>query len=592
MEKIQIKRLFWAIFLLVVNASYGYSFEKCLALFKNEELLKAEKCFSQTDKNDILYPYSLYYRIIVKTVYDEDISHLLKEMDRFRDTAVYSYTNLYLSSIYRHRDGKAGKVFLRKVNKKALDKDDLPFYQFLRAVYLKNREEQVHLATKYGYERFYGYPSFLKMAKKLSNREIFRAVDGMIKKRMYRRAFKSLSFARESTTKDLYMALMYGRFGNFKKAFYYLEKLPDSMKGRVIYRLLLYHPKYGTKKKLFRRLVELGEDWYVEKAANYFLKKNFYRRNWKEFDYFSSFIPPNSKYYTNRVWFNFLKLYITGRKGEAGRYLERKIKHFQDKDMIYYWLYLAYRDIDGKKSGRYLKKAAAVNRVSFYSVRAREKLGKELFRIKKVHIPDRKDRRLELIKKLKYTDYYWAYREADLYNKMGSRLLLSKVFPEITAIYYVSRVHISKLSYPKPFSHINNRNITYAVMRRESFFNPYVVSVANAVGLMQIIPPTAKWIAKKKKDYDFDITHLFIPEINIDYGVWYIDYLNRLFDGNIFYQVAAYNGGPGTVKKVLRKNRIRTMEEFIELHPYTETRHYVKYVYTNYKAYQYLYGNE
>jgi soluble lytic murein transglycosylase len=126
-------------------------------------------------------------------------------------------------------------------------------------------------------------------------------------------------------------------------------------------------------------------------------------------------------------------------------------------------------------------------------------------------------------------------------------------------------------------------------MRRESFFNPYIISVANAVGLMQIIPPTAKWIAKKKRDKNFDIVMLFEPEKNIDYGSWLLDYLKDYWNGNIYYTVASYNGGQKSVKMALKGNKFSNIEEVIELIPYRETRYYVKYVYTNYKAYQQLY---
>jgi len=92
-------------------------------------------------------------------------------------------------------------------------------------------------------------------------------------------------------------------------------------------------------------------------------------------------------------------------------------------------------------------------------------------------------------------------------------------------------------------------------MRQESFFDYYAVSPSNAIGVMQIIPPTAKWIASVRKKELLNLNQLFDPEFNIDFGSWYLGFLLKKFDGNIFFAVASYNAGPGAVKRFLRKNK-------------------------------------
>jgi len=569
---------------------YAYPFEKCLKLFKNEHLLEAQHCFSSIKHNHPLYPYSLYYRILISTIYEDSYTKLLKEMENHKNTVIYSYTHLYLSSIIRFKSREKGKEFLKKVNAGALERDDLPFYQFLKAFYSDSKKEQEKLIKKYSYERFYGYPVFLKMADRLSENVIYSAVDSMIRKRMYKRAFKSLKFVEDSDKKRLYLTVLNGRLRQFDKAFAYLVKLPEKYRAKASYTLIRLNPEYSLQLALFQMLKETKNSQLTIKAADYMMKKSFYRKKWKDFNYFSEFIPPSSPLYADRVWYRFLRLYTQGKKLNAGRYLEKNLKHFKDKDMVYYWLYLAFKDGNSKKALSYLKKASSVKYVSFYALRAREKLGKKLFKVKYINPSDRNDPVLRMISRLKKVDYKWAYREAVFYRKKGDKTALASIFPEATAVYFSTNRYISHLSYPKPYRYINDENITYAIMRRESFFNPYAVSISNAVGLMQIIPPTARWISKKLKDRDFDITHLFIPEKNIQYGVWYIKHLNRQFKGNIFYLMAAYNSGPTNVKKVLKRNKIQNIEEFIELIPFRETRYYVKYVYTNYRAYQYLYG--
>ena len=568
---------------------YVYSFERCLELFKNEELLKAERCFNSVKKDHPLYPYSLYYRVLISSVYDGDYSGLLNEMEKYRDMAVYSYTYLYLASTDRYGNRKRGGKFLEKVNPQALDRDDLPFYTFLKAFYSGNKKDMEKLIGKYGYERFYGYPMFLKNADKLSEKLIYQAVDSMVRKRMYRRALKSLGFVKDSDKKRLYLAVLNGRLRQFDEAFSYLVKLPEKYRAKASYTLIRLNPEYSLQLALFQILKETKNRELTIRAADYMMKRAFYRKKWKDFGYFAGFIPEVSPLYADRVWYRFLRLYTQGKKTTAGRYLEKNLRYFKDKETVYYWLYLAFKNSSRKKAMGYLKKAASVKKVSFYAIRAREKLGKKLFKVKNIKTSSKDEPVLRMISWLKKLDYRWAYREAVFYRKKGDKKALASVFPEATAIYFSSDRYVSTLSHPKPFISINDENITYAIMRRESFFNPYAVSVSNAVGLMQIIPPTAKWISKRIKDRDFDITQLFVPEKNIQYGVWYIKYLNRQFKGNIFYLMAAYNCGPANVRKVLRKNRIKNIEEFIELIPFRETRYYVKYVYTNYRVYQHLY---
>jgi len=103
-----------------------------------------------------------------------------------------------------------------------------------------------------------------------------------------------------------------------------------------------------------------------------------------------------------------------------------------------------------------------------------------------------------------------------------------------------------------------------AVIRAESDFNPRAVSPKGAVGLMQILPATADMVG---------VDDLFHPNSNIRAGVKYLKALLRMFDGNETLAVAAYNTGPGKVKK------------YGGVPPYRETRSYLKRVLTYYRSY-------
>ena len=85
-----------------------------------------------------------------------------------------------------------------------------------------------------------------------------------------------------------------------------------------------------------------------------------------------------------------------------------------------------------------------------------------------------------------------------------------------------------------------------AVIYRESKFRDQT-SPAGAKGLMQILPSTAHFIARKSGGTEFEQGDLANPQINISYGSWYLRYLLDRYDGNTVAAVAAYNAGHARV---------------------------------------------
>lgn len=129
--------------------------------------------------------------------------------------------------------------------------------------------------------------------------------------------------------------------------------------------------------------------------------------------------------------------------------------------------------------------------------------------------------------------------------------------------------------------------LIYAVMREESRFRKEVVSGAGAVGLMQLMPKTAKYIAQRiglkvKKE------QLSFPDVNIMLGTKYLSRLLKRFEGNIFYTLAAYNGGPTNAKRWITPQK-KDINQFIEDITFRETQNYVKRVMKTFYIYQYLY---
>jgi soluble lytic murein transglycosylase len=114
-----------------------------------------------------------------------------------------------------------------------------------------------------------------------------------------------------------------------------------------------------------------------------------------------------------------------------------------------------------------------------------------------------------------------------------------------------------------------------AVIYAESRFRDQT-SHAGAKGLMQIMPSTADYIARKSGGTAFQQGDLATPQINIAYGSWYLRYLLDHYHGSIVLTLAAYNAGEGKVDEwwnaaVARGERFRVASHI----PFAETRDYV-----------------
>lgn len=128
---------------------------------------------------------------------------------------------------------------------------------------------------------------------------------------------------------------------------------------------------------------------------------------------------------------------------------------------------------------------------------------------------------------------------------------------------------------------------SYAVARRESSFAPDARSSADAYGLMQILPSTARYVAKKRVSKQ----QLMKPSTNIRLGTDYLEYLKRKTKGNEILATASYNAGYHRVKRWI-PGEAMPAELWIELIPYKETRDYVKNVMAYRQVYHTKLGRE
>lgn len=131
--------------------------------------------------------------------------------------------------------------------------------------------------------------------------------------------------------------------------------------------------------------------------------------------------------------------------------------------------------------------------------------------------------------------------------------------------------------------------LIWGIMRAESHFRYDARSPVGAMGLMQLMPFTARKVADLLKLKAFEIRTLGEPEVNIKIGSRYLQRLVEKFSAKIPLVAAAYNAGPHRVHAWVRNFGSLEMDEFIEHIPYVETRNYVKRVARNVQIYSLLY---
>jgi soluble lytic murein transglycosylase len=131
--------------------------------------------------------------------------------------------------------------------------------------------------------------------------------------------------------------------------------------------------------------------------------------------------------------------------------------------------------------------------------------------------------------------------------------------------------------------------LVLALIRQESLFDTRARSPAAALGLMQLIPPTAARVARQLGLPMPSQEKLFEAEVNLTLGTQYLKDLLQRYSNNWQKALAAYNAGEAAVDRWEKEIATDDIEEFVELIPYVETRGYVKLVLRNHRIYRRLY---
>lgn len=131
-----------------------------------------------------------------------------------------------------------------------------------------------------------------------------------------------------------------------------------------------------------------------------------------------------------------------------------------------------------------------------------------------------------------------------------------------------------------------------AIIKNESNFKHKAVSGVGAVGLMQIMPETGRWIAEQMGLADYKDSDLYLTKTNIRMGCWYVGELDHEFKQNMTLVMIAYNAGRGQTREWMQENGWTYDFNDVQAIPYADTREYVAKVLHDRDKYYLLYKDK
>ena len=284
-----------------------------------------------------------------------------------------------------------------------------------------------------------------------------------------------------------------------------------------------------------------------------------------------------------------------------------------DNDMMY-WKAKAYQNLNDKKTATViLSKINDDN--SYYSLLAKSELGNiieynklenSLLNSSLYNLLDEEKtiiniyiKGIELnssnLKSLAYGEWRFLLKRVSEHRKFIMSLQTYKIglydLSILAANSLIKKYY--ELSFPRPYliyftkySKKNgiDENYSLAISRQESRFNYSVTAFDGGVGLMQIMPKTAMYIAKENH---YSLCYASSLQCNIEFGTWYLGFLYKQLKENIIYSSIAYNAGPERASlSMLKLANVNNLIK-IELVPFNITRNYVQKVIINKMFYDY-----
>ena len=161
----------------------------------------------------------------------------------------------------------------------------------------------------------------------------------------------------------------------------------------------------------------------------------------------------------------------------------------------------------------------------------------------------------------------------------------------VIATFYAMRYPLNYSEYITTYSNLNNLSSTLvaSLINEESSFNRNAKSSRGALGLMQLMPQTAKYVCSLMNE-NYESINLLDAEKNIKIGCFYLNYLTEKFD-DLTSVLCAYNAGEHTVKMWLAKKDNSLDGKTLQNIPYSQTKIYVKKILNGRKFYKFRLQN-
>ena len=432
-------------------------------------------------------------------------------------------------------------------------------------------------------------------------------------------------------------------FGRHRRALRQYNAVPAKLRGQPVmqYALARYHRRKG-KSKLARDIVlkapakpsemSYPQPWWDERWAliRTTLRKDT-RKDWPlaykmasahGFEDGTSFVQ--GEFMSGWIALQFLKKPDVA-KGHFELILERDKKPL-NLAQAHYWLGRTHVALDAKEKAQEHFKTAAGFSTTFYGQLALDHLGLGEAPIPIVNGPDVSDdaalrfSRNSMVRAIRLLDAAGSRRYLPTFfgtltyrlESAEERVALAKLAVELGEIWLSVRVakvsgrngvKLEQFAYPKdalPKAEIDEpateRALIYAISRQESEFNPRAISHAGAMGLMQMMPGTARQVTKSLGLKYRKSALIEKPSYNVTLGTAFLGDLLKRFKGSYISTIAGYNAGPGRVNEWNKrygdphKGEIEPVD-WIESIPFNETRNYVKRVLENVQVYRTLFGD-
>jgi soluble lytic murein transglycosylase len=211
-------------------------------------------------------------------------------------------------------------------------------------------------------------------------------------------------------------------------------------------------------------------------------------------------------------------------------------------------------------------------------------------------------RELEAVREAYAADPLTTYQLALYFRDLGlyrSSILAADRLLALTGttVFEAPRL-IGRLSYPVYYQDLvlplaerysYDPLLQFALIRQESLYESFVASHAGAQGLSQVMPATGDDIARQLAWPDYDNADLYRPYVGVAFGAYYLSRQLDAFDGSVYAALSAYNGGPGNAARWYAAAG-DDPDLYLETVDFSETRSYIRRIYTGYAVYQHLYA--